>query len=415
MNARQSYIEIMLAWRNVWKNKRRTILTLLTIMVGCAMIFWMRAIQEGFYAQMIEDAVSANTGHIQIHEKGFNENLSIDYAFIPGAAVNKKLKSSDFIQAFSQRIHAAGLVTSGSSMEGVLIQAVDPVSEQKVTNIHRSILKGGRYLNQGDRKNIIIGETLARNLGVKVGDSVSILSQGFDGSIAALHCVAIGLFKSGNPEYDRLLIIMPISQAREMFTMADYVSSIVIRLKDGRTMEQVRDDLRNTIGNKSLEIMGYDELLPDMMQYIVFDRVTGEIIYWILFLVVAFGVLNTIQMSVYERIREFGVMLAIGTRPAQIRKMVLIESMIISVAGILLGVLLGTALSWYLILYPLDYSEFSKEIAEWGFSTFLVSAKLELFNYISTPLITLVLSMLFTISPARRASRLNPIQAIRKL
>lgn len=267
----------------------------------------------------------------------------------------------------------------------------------------------------GDHKHIVIGETLARNLGLKVGDSISMLSQGFDGSIAALRCTAVGFFKSGNPEYDRLLVIMPISQARETFAMENFVSSIVIRLKDARTMVPVLEGLRKALGDKSLEIMGYDELLPDMMQYIVFDRVTGEIIYWILFLVVAFGVLNTIQMSVYDRIREFGVMLAIGTRPAQIRQMVIAESLFISAAGVVLGVLLGSALSWYFILYPLDYSEFSKEFAEWGFSTFLVSAKLELFNFISTPLITLGLSTLFTLFPAQRASRLNPIQAIRKL
>jgi putative ABC transport system permease protein len=411
----KSYIELMLAWRNVWKNRRRTVLTLLTVLVGCAMIILMRAMQEGGYAQMIEDAVSTDTGDIQIHEKGFFDNESIDYAFIPNARMIRKLESVRDISAISMRVHAAGLVSSGNSTEGAVIQGVDPVREKKVTTMYKFILKGGRYLEPGDGEKIIMGETLAKNLSVKVGDTVVMLSQGFDGSIAAAKLSVVGLFRSGNPDYDHNLIIMPLEEAVGIFSMMDYVNSIVIRLRDVSHMEQVRDRLRRSIGTPDLEIMGYDQLMPGMMQYILLDRTTGYIFYAVLFLVVAFGVLNTMQMSVYERVREFGIMMAVGTRPGQVRRMVQLESMIITLFGIVLGILLGSGLSYYFTVHPLDYSSYAKEIEVWGLSTTVFPARLDLSIIVWTAILIFILSYIFTFFPARKASRLNPVEAIRKL
>ena len=408
-------VETRLAWRNVWKNKRRTVLTLLTVMVGCAMIIYSKAIHKGSFEQMIDDAISAKTGHIQIHEKGFWENMSIDYAFIPGEAMIRALDTNPDILAYSRRVHAAGLVSGGGSTEGALIQAVDPAAERRVTRIHSCILPGGRYLVPGDKKNVIMGETIAKNLSIKVGDSLSMISQGFDGSFAADNFIVVGLIRSGNMEIDRSLIVMTLDEAMERFTMMGNVSSIAIRLKDGARTNAVRDELRKSIGAGNREIMGWEELMPEMLQMISFQDVTHEVLYYILFLIVAFGVLNTIQMSVYERIRELGIMLAIGTRPGQVRLMVLIESVFISMMGIALGIILGTAISYYFTIHPLDYSSYQKEMEAFGMTRTFIPAKIELIDLVSTSLAMFLLSIVFTFFPALRASRLRPVEAIRKL
>jgi putative ABC transport system permease protein len=409
-------IEITLGWRNVWKNRRRTILTLLTIMVGCAMIIFMKALIKGAWGQMIEDAASVNNGHVQIHEKGYWDNMGIDYAFKPSPAMIEKLNSDVSIQAYCMRVITACLISSGSDTEGAVIQAVDPAKEQKVTVLHKYILSGGRYLKPEDRTDIIMGETMAKNLEVKVGDTVSMLSQGFDGSVAAANLTIVGLFKSDNPEYDANLIVMPLAQAIETFTMMDFINSIVIRLKDGTQMERVREDLRHSTGSKDLEIMGWEDLMPDMVQLINIKQIQNSIFQFILYMIVAFGVMNTIQMSVYERIREFGIMLAIGTRPEQIRRIVQIESLFIAIFGIILGIALGGALSVYFNIHPIDYSRFSNQVSStFGMSITSVPAKLELSNILSTSIIMLIVALLFTIAPARRASMLKPIEAIRKL
>ncbi|HOT46611.1 MAG TPA: ABC transporter permease [Spirochaetota bacterium] len=416
MNPRkEAPVEVMLAWRNVWKNKRRTVLTLLTIMVGCAMIIFSRAFQDGGYGKMIEDSIASNTTHIQIHEKGFWENQSIDYAFKPDSELMAFLRTSPAVSACTRRIHAAGLVSYGKNTYGALIQAVEPDTEKKVSNLHTTIQKGGRYLVADDGKNIIMGAALAKNLKARVGDTVAVISQGFDGSIAAANVTIVGIFKSRNPRYDQSTIMMSFNQAAETFTMMDYISSIAVRLKQTEDMEKVRDQLRRLTGSKPLEVMGWDELLPELIQHIVMDDLFAKIFYIVLLLIIAFGVLNTIQMSVFERRRELGIMMAIGTRPSQIVAMVLFESVYISFIGSLLGILLGSAISYYFTVFPIDFSEYQKELAEFNQITTILPTKLTVKNVITTAFFTFCIGVLFSIAPARRASRLKPLDAIRQL
>ncbi|MBN2077414.1 MAG: ABC transporter permease [Spirochaetes bacterium] len=413
---KQHSIEITLAWRNVWKNKRRTVLTLLTIMVGCAMVIFFISLQEGAYDVIIENSVAPNTTHIQIHEKGFWEDRSIDYGFIPDASITEALKSEPAIAGFSRRISAGGLVISGDTSDIAFIQGVEPSSEPLISTLHEAVMKGGRYLAPGDTDSVIIGETMAKNLDVEVGGTLSFLSQGFDGSFAgAPELTVVGIFRTGNPEYDRMLLLMPFDRAVEMFSMGEYVTAIAIRLNDGTMMPEIRERLKKAIPSEDLEIMGWDDLMPELMQYVIMDRVGAYVFYFVLYLTVAFGVLNTVQMSVFERTREFGVMLAIGTRPGQILAMVTIESFIISILGIILGCIVGGALAWYFMVFPLDYTSYQKELEVWGFTMTKVPAKIAFSYFLETSLIIFIISMLFTIMPARRAARLQPVRAIRTL
>ncbi len=408
-------ITIILAWRNVWRNKRRTILTLLTILVGCSMIILMNAIAKGGHDQMIEDAVSANIGHIQIHEKGFWNNRTIDYAIKPSQKMKDFLSRDERIGGYCFRIHSAGLLSYKGNTAGAVIQGSDPEQEMHVSDIHEKILPGGRYLSATGMDEIVLGETLARNLDAKVGNTIAMISQGFDGSIAARKLRITGLFRTGNAEYDNLLLIMQFKQAVDTFTMGDYVNSVVIRLKDINYTEDVKNNLLSILQVKDMEIMGWDELMPELVQFIAMDNISAYIFDFILFMVVAFGVLNTIQMSVFERTREIGIMLSIGTRPQQIVKMVLLESVFISVSGILLGIAAGFALSYYFNINPFNYSQYAKEMEVWGLSTVLFPADATAQNLSVTALITFFLCILFTVFPARRASRLKPVEAIRHL
>ncbi|MCK4852589.1 MAG: ABC transporter permease, partial [Candidatus Omnitrophica bacterium] len=335
-----------LAWRNVWRNKRRTILTLLTIVVGCGMIIFMNSLAKGGHDQMIEDAIIINTGHIQIHEKGFWDNQTIDYAFQTKRPLRKAIESDKRISGYSFRIHAGCLLSFEGNTSGAVVQGVDPKLETKVSNIHKKIISGGRYLIPGDTTHIVIGETLAKNIGAKAGSIISMISQGFDGSIAAERLTVVGLFRTGNPEYDRTLLIMPLAQARETFTMMSYIHSVTIRLTESEHTKAVKNSLSSTVQTDKIEVMGWDELMPELVQFIVMDDVSAYIFDLILFLVVAFGILNTIQMSVFERTREFGIMLSIGTRPGQVVKMILVESIVISLMGIFLGIAVGCSISY---------------------------------------------------------------------
>ena len=412
---REAGIVTKLAWRNVWRNKRRTILTLLTIVVGCAMIIFMNSLSKGGHDQMIEDAVGLNTGHIQIHEKGFWENQTIDYALKASPEMLRAVTSDKRIAGYSIRVITGGLLSYRENTAGAVIQGIDPGLEMTVSHLHTKILPGGRFLNSRDRTEIVMGEILAKNIGASIGSSIAMISQGFDGSIAAERLTIVGLFRTGNPEYDRTLLVMPLAQTRDTFSMSDYVHTITIRLVDSQYMSEVKSTIQAITSPDRVEVMGWDELMPELVQFIVMDDVGAYIFDFILFMVVAFGILNTIQMSVFERTREFGVMLSIGTRPGQVVKMVLMESVFISLLGIALGVTLGYAISYYFKINPIDYSSYAKEIAVWGVNTAIFPADTTLLNIAVTSVLTFVLSFLFSIFPARRASRLKPVEAIRHL
>jgi len=241
------------------------------------------------------------------------------------------------------------------------------------------------------------------------------LSQGLDGSIAAENLIIVGIFKSGNPEYDRAMAIMNIAQAKETFSMMGYINSLVIRLKLTDYMEDVRKEIRDRVDQEGIEVMGWDELMPELVQFIVMDDMGAYIFDFILFMVVAFGILNTIQMSVFERIREFGVMMAIGTRPEQVRAMIMYEAFFITAFGIVLGLVLGSSISYYFTVNPLDWSAYAEEIKVWGVNTVVFPARVTAMNLMVTSGLTFLLAMIFAMFPARRASMLNPIEAIRHL
>jgi putative ABC transport system permease protein len=408
-------IIIKLAWRNVGRNKRRTTLTLLTIVVGVAMILFQNAFAKGGHDQMIEDAVATNTGHIQIHEKGYWDNRTIDYAFQPGQGLLGALKKDKRVSGFTIRIHADGLLSYKNSTAGANIQCVDPDTEKNVSNLHTKIIKGGRYLIPEDKTNIVMGDTLAKNLEAKVGSTITMISQGFDGSIAAEKLTIVGLFSSGNPEYDQNMILMSLKQAKETFSMMGYVHSIAVRLKSSSDTDNIKEFLKKHIDKNSVEVLGWDELMPEMVQFIVMDNVNAYIFDFILFMVVAFGILNTIHMSIFERTREFGVMLSIGTTPRQVVGIVLSESLFITVIGVIGGLTLGYIVSYYFYVNPLDFSEHAAEMAVMSITMLVMPADATALNGIVTAIITLISCMLFSIFPARKAAKLNPIEAIRHL
>lgn len=403
-----------LAWRNVWRNRRRTILTFLTIFVGCGMVIWMNAWAKGSHDQMINDLVSMNAGHIQIHEKGYWDNQTIDYAFQPSDGLMKAIAGDPDIAGYAKRVHTGGLISYKENTSGALVQAVEPAQEKKVSDIYERILPGGRYLQKGD-KEILMGEILAKNLHVSVGSEIALISQGFDGSIAAGKFKIAGIFRTGHPEYDRALTIMTLDRADEMFAMTGYIHSVCISLKNIDSLDRVESGLSALTGNDKLEVMGWNTLMPEIVQFIEMDNASTYIFDAILLIVLAFTMLNTIQMSVFERTREFGVMLSIGTKPSQIVNIVVLESFFISLMGIIFGIVLGWTLSWYYQIYPLDYSEYAKELTSWGISTTIFPTDATLLNVIVSSIITFVMTIIFSIFPAFKASRLNPVDAIRHL
>lgn len=404
-----------LALRNVRRNVRRTVLTLLTILVGSGVIILMNAFAKGGHDQIVRDSVELSAGHVQIHEKGYRENRTVDYAIERNAALESYLSKDPRVAGWTVRIHADALASYRSATSGAQIQGVDPEREKTASLFHTKILPGGRFLRTGDSNAAVIGSTLAKNLGVPVGEAITLISQGFDGSIAADRLDVVGVFSCGNPEYDGSLVLMPLSRADQTFSMNGFVHSYAVRAKEAGLTGELKRQLESFPGTIGREVLGWDEMMPEISQYISLDDASNGIFVGIIFIVVAFGILNTIQMSVFERTRELGVMLSIGTPPGQIVQMVLAESFIISLFGAVLGALAGWGASFYFTVHPLDMSEYAAEVAVYGISTIIYPADATALNISVTMAVTLTLGVLFSLPPALRASRLRAVDAIRHL
>jgi len=407
-----------IAWRNIWRNRRRAVLTLLTVVIGCGMIIFNNALFYGGTMKMVDDAVALNAGHIQVHQKGYWKNKSIDEGFQPGTkltALLEELRKKGDIASYSFRIQADAVIGFKDVTSVATVQSVDPVRDRDIISVQKRIAPGGRELNAGDTKSVLIGESMAKNLGAAVGSEISMISRAFDGSIAAEKLIVVGIMRTGNPILDQTLVLMPYAQAVDTFAMMDFVHAVVIKCGDAGRAQSIAGTIEKTMKRKDLEVLWWEDLIPEIIQFVRIDQGAGYIFSFILFIVVAFTILNTIQMSVYERTREFGIMLSIGTSPQNVFTIVMLESAMISGIGVAAGIVFGTIVSLAERAHPFDYSRFSAEFAQWGVYTCVFPADLTALNVVVSALLCLILALVFSLVPARRASMLNPVEAARHL
>ena len=407
-------IFLKMAWRNVWRHKRRTLLTVAAIAFAVAISVFMRGLQRGTYEQMINNVIRINTGYLQIHKKGFWENKTLRYTFKPDQHLSEILSSQPRITSFAQRVEADGLASAEENTNGVLIIGVDPQAEAKATTLKEKIKKG-IFLSQNTPQGTVIGETLAKNLKVDLGEEITLLVQGFDGSLGAGLYSVEGIFRTGDPELDRGVVFLNLKAAQELFWLGDRISQVLIFVDDISNLKMATQNLRAELDKNTYEVMPWDELMPELVQMIAFDNASGQLFLMLLILVVAFGILNTVLMSVFERVKEFGVMMALGMKPKKIVGLVFIESTLLSLIGVISGNIIGFGLNWYFSYHPISLSETLAEVMEeFGFTAQLF-VKPTFSTFLEVTIAVFVISLIMTIYPTIKATRFRPVEALRHI
>jgi len=401
-----------MAWRNVWRNRRRTILTVAAIAFAVAISVFMRGLQMGTYEQMINNVIRINTGYLQIHKKGFWDNKTLRYTLKPDPQLPQILSRQSHITSFAQRVEADGLASAEENTNGVLIIGVDAQAE--ATTLKEKIKKG-KFLSEETSQGTVIGETLAKNLNVSLGDEITLLVQGFDGSLGAGVYNVEGIFRTGDPGLDRSVVFLNLKAAQELFWLGDRISQVLVFLDDASNLEEVTQNLRAELDLNAYEVMPWDELMPELVQLIAFDNASGQLFLMLLILVVAFGILNTVLMSVFERVKEFGVMLALGMKPKKIVGLVFIESTLLSLIGVIFGNIIGFGLNWYFSYHPISLSEkLSEVMEEFGFTAQLF-VKPTFSTFLEVTIAVFVVSLIMTIYPTIKATRFRPVEALRHI
>jgi ABC-type lipoprotein release transport system permease subunit len=407
-----------MAWRNIWRNPRRTILTISAIAFACVLLVFMLSFQFGSYDTMINSSVKINTGHLQIQAKGYQTSNKIRLVVPKPAIVKRILAKIPDVQAHTNRARAFALASSQTRTYGTLIVGIDTATETQVSTLS-NIVRQGQYLSSAPAKdgltNALVGRLLARNLRVDLGDEITILGQGRDGSVAATVVSVQGIYESGMDTFDRNAIQIPLSDFQSVFSMDGAIHETVVMGKSLAEVPRIKSQIRQSLlaenVDDTLVVLDWDELMPGLKQAIHMDLVSGAFFYLILIMVVAFSILNTFLMAILERTHEFGVMMAMGTRPARLTRLVLTESAGMTLVGVFIGIILGCLLTGYFQNFGIDLSGASDILSQYGIPSRLYP-RLTLLSASAGPLVVLVITLGAALYPALKIRRLKPVEAM---
>ena len=319
------------------------------------------------------------------------------------------------VESYTFRGQAFSLVSSKERTYGVLVTGIDPAREATVSRL-KSLIRQGGYLNGDDANQALIGKILARNLRVDVGDELTVLGQGRDGSIAATVVKIKGVYSSGIDDFDRASIQIPLKTFQEVYSMQGAVHEVVTIAASLADVDDIKAIIKSALpsvnSKRQLTVLDWNELMPGLRQSIEMDLISGLIFYLLLVLVVAFSILNTFLMAIFERTREFGVLMAIGTTPGRLTKVLLIESMAITLIGIAGGIIIGSLLTIYFQIHGIDFSGASELLSQFGISGRMYP-KLSWISALSGPLAVLIITFFAALYPALKVQRMQPVEAMR--
>lgn len=360
---------------------------------------------------MVENYTDLFSGHIQIHRAGFQKKISLDLSILPNPKIEEILLHAPSVLSHSRRIKDYALISSAEASSGILLIGVDPEKEKSVTRLHKRI-RQGEFLSPLNNDSILIGKDLAETLNVTLGDKVVLMSQGSDGSLAAASYRVYGLLDTGAEEIDRSIALITLKAAQELLVLDDKFSEFAIRTKSIFAIDETAKSLKNQLALEDFEVLTWKEISPIIKQWLEFDRAFSNVILFIVLIVVAAGILNTMLMSVLERIKEFGIMLALGTKRSQIVLMVAIESFFLGIIGVAAGTAGGLALSKYFGSFGIDLSKFSQALESYYTGSVIYPRIFIGYVFLWSGIVLLV-CVAASLYPAHKAANLKPVEAIR--
>ena len=401
-----------IAWRNIWRNKSRSLVVISSIVIGVWAGIFILSFAWGLYKNNIDESVYKQSSHIQIHHPTFQEENDSKYTLGNTEAVVRSFQSDDRIASVSSRVIATGMVTSPTTASGVKIYGIDPASEISQIRLNESV-REGTYFDSGKDNEILIGEKLARKLKIKLKSKVVLTFTNINSEIVAGAFRVGGIYKSKNSSLDGTNVYVQQDHLRGLLELKPSESNeIAILIKDEEQLDTIKNYSRTVVSKGKIE--GWKELSPELGMIIdSFDLYT-YIISGIILLALTVGIINTMLMSVLERIRELGMLMAIGLNKRKIFLMIMLETFYLAVIGSPIGLLVGWLTVTVLGKTGINISMFSEGLASYGFSSMIYPA-LDQEKYVIIATMCLITALLSAIYPAYKALQLNPSEAIRKI
>jgi len=403
-------IVLRLAWRNLWRHARRTWLTIGAMVFSNTLLVFMISFQFSMYGLMIDNTLQVFSGHMQVQAPGYNDDQKMRQVVPAVQPLADQLRRELDSETIAARGWAFGLASSEERSYGIGIYGVEPEFEINVSNIP-GLIKEGQYLERGDALEVVVGTMLARNLRVGVGDELTILGSGLDGSFAAAVVTVVGIFDSGVKEIDRNIAEMPLAAFQDVFYMEGAGHQVVILAQTLDEAPTVQERVAAALPG-GLVVHDWTVLQPGLKQAIQADMSSAFFMYGILVILVAFSVLNTQLMSVLERTHEFGVVMALGMKPGRLGRLVMLETALMGLLGFLFGAAAGALLTYWFSVNGLSYPGMEEMAANFNLPG-RVYPQVSILKTVFGPAVVFMFTLLAAAYPAWRLRRLHPVEAMR--
>ena len=401
---------LKLAWKNIWRNRSRTIITMAAVFFAVILSIITSSLQDGIFDNLVKNMVSFYSGYVQVHRKGYWDEQILDNSFKSDASVEKRILRNENVIGLTSRLESFALASSEDVTKGCMVVGIDPDQENLITRLENKLI-AGVYLAPSDNA-VLLSEGLARRLKLKIADTIILIGQGYHGATAAGKYTVKGILQFGSPDLNDKVLFMPLAMAQQFYSAEGMLTSYVLSLKKPDMLDATSVSVQSALGDQ-FRVITWEQMMPEIKQHIQTDTNYMKIFQGILYLLICFGILGTLLVMMVERKFELGMLVAIGLKKIKLIAMLLAESVMTVSIACLLGIVVSIPVVYWFNLHPVTIGGETAEVYKrFGFEAIFPTST-ESVHFINQGLIVLMIGLIISLYPVYKVIRLNPVAAMR--
>ncbi len=399
-----------LAWRNLWRNRRRSLITISSVLFAVLLAIVFFSMEQGSYERMIDSMVKYSTGYMQVQDVLYEEEPSIDNSLLYDEALTEVLESfGDQIAYLVPRIQNFALAATDNQTRGVMVMGVDPDMERRINDLMDNVVDG-EFIEKTD-SDIMLSRGLAEIMELGVGDTLVLLGQGFQGATAAGRYRIKGIVDLRVPEMNNNTVYMPLAEAQWFYVAEDRLTALIIMPERPKMTNELAAGIQAALDSEWYRVITWETLLKDLLKLMEFDMAGTAVLLMILYIVIAFGLYGTILTMMIERQREFGMLMALGMKRAQLAVVCFLESLMITITGVIAGILVSIPIVFYFHLNPIQLTgDMADAMIDYGFEP-IMPFSLDPGVFLTQAWVVLIIAFVVGLYPVYRVFRLNMMEA----
>lgn len=402
---------LQLAWKNLWRNKSRTAITMASIFFAVVLSVLTSSLKTGIFDNLIKNVVSFYSGYVQVHKAGYWEEQLLDNSFAASPQLEKTILAQTEITGVTPRLESFALASAEMNTKGCLVVGIDPAKEDRLTHLAAKLI-AGEYLKSDDNA-VLASEGLLKRMKLQLHDTLVLIGQGYQGATAAGKYFIKGVARFGSPDLNDRLLYLPLLAAQNMFEAPAMLTSYVLSVRNPGLVNATSLSVQQRLGNE-YEVMSWEKMMPDIKQHIQGDSNNMQVVQLFLYLLISFGIFGTSLMMMAERRFELGMLVAIGMKKTKLAFLLLAESVLAVLIGCILGIMASIPIVYYLNRHPLRLGgEVAKAYERFGFEAIFPTST-DSMHFITQGLFVLLIGLILSLYPVLKLIRLNPVLSMKK-